>query len=1311
MWRVPAPVALLALLALESTRTSDVPQIMVQNWARSFGNMISTVCELHTTHKNISNAYQRGARVVEVDGMVVLTKMANDMINMMNAKTDAVKRIVDTAEIAAMSHREKAQLDVFYYNAKKLNEFDGKNLSTLREGYNQFVLGNASKHFNGIPVNLTHSTVHVPTNVFDKSMEVNNTIAWSEALNMAFTSNFKLDPSLSWQYFGSSTGIMRQYPGVKWLVDPNEPDMFDCRMREWYIRAASSPKDVIILLDLSGSMTGLRVEIAKHVVLNILDTLNTNDYVNIYNFSQAAQPPLVPCFNNTLVQANLENIRIFKDRLENITTHGLANFTLALTEAFEVLTKARENNESSQCNQVIMLVTDGAPDKFQEVFNTYNRPNIRVRVFTYLIGRDVADREAVEWMACTNKGYFTHVTAMAEVREQVQKYIPVLARPLVLSSVVNESQQGGHFSSQHPVIWTGVYADIADPKLTDWLWEIRERERQYRRSKNYQELLRRSTGPGESSAGAQCYEDMQNFLTYGVEKLNKSEREMKEAEMYRETKLDLRERDLSDKWTLHIGMTDSETTQRGYRLVTSIAMPVFDRLKEPRNVTEKVFVNNTQWVYRTQEKKVARLLGVAGTDVPLSDIQKHAPPYRLGVNGYSFIIDNNGYILYHPDMRPVHREATKQFQEILKPTYKTVDLAEVEIVDVDQPRFNHSKLFELRKGMIDGSKAQHSIQVRQHLDNMKRVIKRRQKYFYTPLRPTPFSLAIVLPEGYGKKRIRGEVELTQAAKHGERRQILEYFAGPNWSVHPEWVYCEYDNDAHSLDTPRSQYLHFLEKAMSTPGFEWRSQRLYPVEKLKEAGQSQYRTGQREEKTYFCDRELFQSVVFDAKVTMQFKFGRGQYDSAEQFRTFGALHSFVATRSGFTRWKTYLPDDAQMTIEPDNLRFTAVRATDEIWYKRAVDYYRNDSNAFVYSVPFDAGLRNDSLVTVAQAVFVNSELGSSPAAVVGMQFLHSKFREKFLSTASCPSLEDCEQTCASDSLDCYLLDDSGFVLVSKRHEETGKFFGDVDGTVMDALLHHNVYHKVLMFDYQGVCLDVIPTGSSAWTLLTPLKYLQYLVSWVGSKLLWLLVQSSLLHLYDINLAWAAERSFGDYTDPEMPGVQNVPPVVTDENGEEVDHCYRVSNEQLFKMAHIAKTKPRPCDKRVYLYTLSQDARPVKASMGYCHGIGNTSCSRGFVLERVPLTNMLLLVVNALCPCENQRISIEPQEVDYPPEAVCERLLLEPYRRRPANCTHYHVKEESLDEMCGRSSAAPLAVSLLSSWLLAGIALLTTSRVIV
>ena len=27
--------------------------------------------------------------------------------------------------------------------------------------------------------------------------------------------------------------------------------------------------------------------------------------------------------------------------------------------------------------------------------------------------------------------------------------------------------------------------------------------------------------------------------------------------------------------------------------------------------------------------------------------------FQLGVNGYSFAVNNNGYILYHPDLRPM----------------------------------------------------------------------------------------------------------------------------------------------------------------------------------------------------------------------------------------------------------------------------------------------------------------------------------------------------------------------------------------------------------------------------------------------------------------------------------------------------------------------------------------------------------------------------------------------------------------------------------------------------------------------------------
>lgn len=75
-----------------------------------------------------------------------------------------------------------------------------------------------------------------------------------------------------------------------------------------------------------------------------------------------------------------------------------------------------------------------------------------------------------------------------------------------------------------------------DPKLTDWLWEIRERARQYKRSRNYQKLLRASAPPKEQYKEP-CFDEMENFLTYGVRHLNHSERVRLDAERYMETRV------------------------------------------------------------------------------------------------------------------------------------------------------------------------------------------------------------------------------------------------------------------------------------------------------------------------------------------------------------------------------------------------------------------------------------------------------------------------------------------------------------------------------------------------------------------------------------------------------------------------------------------------------------------------------------------------------------------------------------------------------------------------------------------------------
>ena len=105
------------------------------------------------------------------------------------------------------------------------------------------------------------------------------------------------------------------------------------------------PQDIVILLDTSGSMTGLRKEIAKHVVINIMDTLGEDDFVTVLTFSDETKP-LVDCFTDSegeaeLVQATNENIAEFTEAINNIETMEIANFTSALTAAFTLLERYR----------------------------------------------------------------------------------------------------------------------------------------------------------------------------------------------------------------------------------------------------------------------------------------------------------------------------------------------------------------------------------------------------------------------------------------------------------------------------------------------------------------------------------------------------------------------------------------------------------------------------------------------------------------------------------------------------------------------------------------------------------------------------------------------------------------------------------------------------------------------------------------------------------------------------------------------------------------------------------------------------------
>uniref|UniRef100_A0A3B4GWA8 Voltage-dependent calcium channel subunit alpha-2/delta-4-like n=1 Tax=Pundamilia nyererei TaxID=303518 RepID=A0A3B4GWA8_9CICH len=377
-------------------------------------------------------------KIVEVDGQDLVKDYSDEIERMLGSKMKSVKRLAESAEDSDLYHEFNATLKFDYYNSMMINTAD--------EDGNYVDLGGEfpleeNEHFNKLPVNTQMSNIQVPTNVYNKDPNILNAIYNTEALNDVFIGNFQKDPTLTWQYFGSSTGFFRIYPGIKWTPDSNGVVAFDCRNRNWYIQAATSPKDIIIMVDISGSMKGLKMTIAKHTINTILDTLGENDFVNVIAYTDYVRY-VEPCFRGTLVQADLDNREHFKVLVEELHVKGEAKIKNAMKESFKILNEV----SGSMCNQAIMLITDGAMEDFQSVFEEFNWPERRVRVFTYLIGREMTFAQNTKWIACNNKGYYTHISTLADVQENVMEYLHVLSRPMVINH-------------DHDIIWTEAYMD------------------------------------------------------------------------------------------------------------------------------------------------------------------------------------------------------------------------------------------------------------------------------------------------------------------------------------------------------------------------------------------------------------------------------------------------------------------------------------------------------------------------------------------------------------------------------------------------------------------------------------------------------------------------------------------------------------------------------------------------------------------------------------------------------------------------------------------------------------------------------------
>ncbi|XP_072941901.1 voltage-dependent calcium channel subunit alpha-2/delta-4 [Epargyreus clarus] len=1190
-------------------RAGEVDTVaIVKEWATTLGDELWGLSESLTKSDQIRIKYkQMNASVKKKDGKQILESSLRSVSTMLTRKINAVKCIHATAERLAREFNYTMIKNTSYefeYCSAKYSSFyyldrPDKDNVTIRDDTPEFAKNNSNymkvtlerdSHFYDISVNTNISCIHVPTNIFYRENEALNAILWSKDLNEIFTKNYQSDPSLVWQYFGSSRGVLRFYPGMPWNMQ--ETDTYDCRVKSWYIEAATCSKDVVILFDVSGSMTGFKNYVARMTLQSILATLSNNDFVNVYTF-KANTTEVVACFKG-FVQATPENLLTIRSLLEpmkdgkhRVPLEGNANLTKAYITAFTTLKERRKdcNVSSSQgCNQLVMVITDYVPGNLTEVFEEYNREvvggktYIPVRVFTYLIGKEVTNVREIQWMACLNRGYFVHIHSVEEVQQQVLKYINVIARPMILEG------------RMPPPTWTHAIRD--DTRTGKW--------------------------------------------------------------------------DVSGD----VNKPDED------KLVTSVAIPAFD------------------YRYNVENDDDAILLGVAGTDVPIDSIAKLAQPHQLGVNGYSFIVSNNGYLLLHPLL-------ITTINNKLQENYNSVDFVEVEQVDDGKgPRELGEKIKALRESLVNGDEGNMTdVEVLYHYDHMRRISRVKHDYFFNKLVGTPFSMGISLPMGYGDTELMLKDNPLEA-KQGQDLtgiNVTTYF-NYTYRVHPDWVYCKYHYlEGHESENAEIEIFKFLvnlsrnkiditkkqyaEDAHSDTTFIFEKHCGNTTTKAKD--------------DYYCNEDLVKQLVFDAKLSAPyFRNWDASPEERELAKKYNVDVRFIATSSGLTRWHYIFDDSKNEKVNPNGYRekeydkkvFGDIyyNAIEETWYKAAVLQHMISPEALVIATPLrilDDTIQNrpnienddgDITITASYAIFYKDGKSETPAAVVGFQYQYSNFRDIFFNMTN----RNSAISCGGDSkYNCYLIDSSGYIVVGMEKSEVGKFFGVLYPGILQSFIDMKVFDHVEVFNYQALCpLSTIKEKSNAWSLTTPFSIATNFMRWLFAEALLLLFSFSDSYRY----TYAAPiDDVSDYLDNQYPESTTMPP-----NG---------ADNETIEAKEAEDDTPFSCDHRITLYILNQlyflnsmGVTPVvqKDEPGDCH--------QPYWASLVSKTNLLLLVVEKgdwdfLPDCKKPPdTKPQPTSDSTTSREPCHKLDLGRLtRRRLEDCYTYHDKERNITA-CGMGS---------------------------
>ena len=205
------------------------------------------------------------------------------------------------------------------------------------------------------------------------------------------------------------------------------------------VRPRAVPRDLTFVIDVSGSMSGQKIEQARAAGKQILRTLSPMDRFRLIDFSSD-----VRTFRNDFSTATRENIAAAERYLDQLDAEGSTNISGALEEALSAPVQAGRL-------PIVLFLTDGQPtvgerDASVIAANVAKQRGSR-RLFTFGVGADL-NVSLIEQLALEGRGTASFVRPEESVERAVGIVASRLTSPLVTD--VRVHADGVRLLKMHP---------------------------------------------------------------------------------------------------------------------------------------------------------------------------------------------------------------------------------------------------------------------------------------------------------------------------------------------------------------------------------------------------------------------------------------------------------------------------------------------------------------------------------------------------------------------------------------------------------------------------------------------------------------------------------------------------------------------------------------------------------------------------------------------------------------------------------------------------------------------------------------------